>query len=294
MRLGSLKDAAAALSITPAAAGQRVKALEEYLGIDLLVRSRSGLRPTPALAAAMEQLSDAFRRLSVVAETLEMHRGHEIHIAATSDFVDLWLKPRLALFRSLHPNILFCINGEGDVPIRLGEVDCQIVFGPTSDRAHCDTLFRDFALPISSPENTARIAKLRKRDRLEGFPLLHLDFYKDDPVVPDWSEWVQANGLRRTAPNRGIRFQRIASALDAVLANAGLTICGLALISEAVEDGRVSLPFPTKTGVMTAHTFNARFRQDSLSRPQVKRFRAWLTEQSAKTSAWLTRRAKLK
>ena len=37
---------------------------------------------------------------------------------------DTPLKPRLPRFRERHPNIRFCINGEGDVPIRLGRVDC--------------------------------------------------------------------------------------------------------------------------------------------------------------------------
>ena len=36
LRAGSLKDAASGLGITPAAAGQRIKALEEYLGLSLI------------------------------------------------------------------------------------------------------------------------------------------------------------------------------------------------------------------------------------------------------------------
>jgi LysR family glycine cleavage system transcriptional activator len=289
LRAGSLKAAANELSITPAAVGQRVKALEDYLGIDLLVRGRSGLKPTPALAAALDHLSAAFRELAAVADTLDLQRGQEIHVAAASDFAELWLKPRLGRFRSAHPNILFCINGEGEAPIRLGPVDCEISFGRRMVAANNDTLFHDFLLPISSPENTVRIAKLKQRDRLEGFPLLHLDFYKDDPVAPGWPDWIKARRLRRTAPGRGMRFQRITPALDAVLANAGLTICGLALLSEYIDDGRVSLPFPVRTGTRTEHVFQARFRSDALIRPQVRRFRTWLAEESEQTNAWLAR-----
>ena len=50
LRTGSLKGAAGILAITPAAVGQRIKALEDYLGTELLVRGRAGLRATPALA----------------------------------------------------------------------------------------------------------------------------------------------------------------------------------------------------------------------------------------------------
>jgi LysR family glycine cleavage system transcriptional activator len=57
LRAGSLKSAADVLAITPAAVGQRIKTLEDYLGIDLVVRGRSGLRPTAALADALPHLS---------------------------------------------------------------------------------------------------------------------------------------------------------------------------------------------------------------------------------------------
>jgi LysR family glycine cleavage system transcriptional activator len=84
-----------------------------------------------------------------------------------------------------------------------------------------------------------------------------------------------------------MRYPRIALALDAVLAGAGLAICGLALTSGLVEDGRLSLPFPVSSGAWTAHAFQARFRHDALARPQVKRFRDWLLAESAATANWL-------
>lgn len=289
LRVGSLKGAADALSITPAAVGQRVKALEDYLGVDLLVRGRSGLMPTPALKAAAEHLGAAFRELQTVADMLELQRGHEIHIAAASDFADLWLRPRLRAFRAEHPNMRFCINGEGEAPLRLGPVDCEITFGARRESPDTDPLFHDYVLPISSPANTARVSHLPPRDRLEGFPLLHLDFYKDDPASPDWAEWVAANDLRRTAPERGMRFQRIIPALEAVQADAGVAICGLALVPELIEDGRLSLPFPIATGAWTEHLFQARFRADAPARPQVRRFRAWLQAEAQETAAWLAR-----
>jgi len=287
LRLGSLRAAGGALWITPAAVGQRIKALEDYLGIDLVVRRRSGLRPTAELTGALQHLRAAFQELDTVATMLNLQRGDEIHIAATSDFADLWLKPRLENFRIEHSHVLFCINGEGDAPLRIGQVDCEISFGPQRPNARDDLLFRDFVLPISSPENTRRISNVALHDRLEGFPLLHLDFYKEDPSAPNWAAWIQTQRLRRTEPNRGIRFQRIKPALEAVRANAGLTICGLALLGPYIDDGTLSLPFPVSTGQWTDHAFQARFRPDALLRPQVKRFREWLADEATVTREWL-------
>jgi LysR family glycine cleavage system transcriptional activator len=286
LRLGSLQAAGRALWITPAAVGQRIKALEDYLGIDLVVRGRSGLRPTSELSGALDHLRAAFQELDTVATILNLQRGDEIHIAAPSDFADFWLNPRLGSFRTEHPHVLFCINGEGDAPLRIGQVDCEISFCHQRD-ARDDLLFRDFVLPISSPENTRRISNVALRDRLEGFPLLHLDFYKEDPSAPNWTTWIKTQRLKRTEPNRGMRFQRIKPALEAVRANAGLTICGLALLGPYIDDGTLSLPFPVATGQWTHHAFQARFRPDALLRPQVKRFREWLVGQATITRDWL-------
>ena len=286
-RTASLKAAAEQLAITPAAAGQRVKALEDFLGVELFVRGRAGLIATPALAGALPHLRAAFRELEAAADLLDLQRGHELHIAAEADFADLWLKPRIAAFATAHPALSISINGEGEAGFRPAPADCEISFGPGGDGR--DRLFADFVLPISSPENTARIATAPERDRLEGFPLLHLDFYRDDPTAPDWRRWIEREGMRRTAPDRGIRFRRIVPALEAVLANAGLVICGLALVAEKVDDGSLSLPFPVATGRWTEHGFHARFRGEG--RPHVRRFRDWLATEAATTRGWLAQMA---
>jgi LysR family glycine cleavage system transcriptional activator len=287
LRTGSLRAAAQCLAITPAAVGQRVKSLEAYLGTDLLVRGRSGLRAAPALQAALEHLHAAFRELEQAGAALDLQRRAEIHIASTPDLADLWLKPRLARFVAAHPGLHFCINGEGNVPLRLGTSDCEITFGPHTPGA--DLLFRDFILPVGSPDITRRIYRTRSRARLEGFPLLHLDFYKDDPAALSWAGWTQQHGFKRTDPGRGIRFRRIRGVLDALLADAGLALCGLAFIGEHLDAARLALPFPKSMGSWTTHAFQARYRPGALEYGQVKRFREWLAGEALATRQWLAR-----
>lgn len=291
VRTGSLKVAGETLSITPAAVGQRIKALEDYLGVELLERGRAGVRPGPALAAAAAHLHQGFEALEAAARELDLQRAHELHIAAASDFVDLWLAPRLPRFREAHPNIRFCINGEGDVPIRLGRVDCDISFGPVGEEADADLLFRDFIVPVASPMNLNRVASLPPELMLEGFPLLHLDFYKDDPAGLSWPEWLAANGLSRTGPERGMRFQRIVPALDAMEANAGIGLCGLALILDRVTAGDIGFLCSPAKGIWSSHGFCARFRPDSAAKHYVNRFRAWLRAESERTADGLVQAA---
>jgi LysR family transcriptional regulator, glycine cleavage system transcriptional activator len=292
LRTGSLKAAAAQLAITPAAVGQRVKALEDYLGVDLVVRGRSGLQPSPELTGALPHLQAAFRELAQAADQLELQRGQVICIAAATDIVDLWLAPRLPAFLARHPNIKLEINGEGELPRRLNAPDCEVFFGPT-DSAHVpdngggELLFHDHVLPVTSPENERRVAALGGSARLDGFPLLHVDFYREDPEAPRWPQWLASQGLARSAPERGIRFQRIKPAVDAVVANAGFAMCGIALLRESIDTGQLALPFPLRSGRRTSHAFQVRFRAEALQRPQSRRFRQWLLDEGAGTRRWL-------
>lgn len=288
VRAGSFAAAADELGITPAAVGQRVKALEDFLGLELLVRGRSGIRPTPELQQALPALHRAFELIAAAADELEVQRGHDINIAAQSDVVELWLTARLARFREEHPNIRFCVNGEGDAPLRLGRADCEITFGPKPDDPATDLLFRDYVLPVTSPINVERLARTEQASRLEGFPLLHLDFYKDDPAGLSWPDWVRVNHVRRSAPERGIRFQRVVAALDAVAADAGLTLCGMALAADALNNGKLAYPYSVASGRWCGHSLYARYRPDTAERPHIRRFRAWLAREGEATAAWLT------
>lgn len=291
LRTGSLKSAAATLAITPAAVGQRIKVLEDYLGVDLLTRGRSGLASTAALAEALPHLHRAFQELDIASGALDFQRASEIQIAAPTDWLELWLRPRLPAFSALHRNIRFGLNADGDARLRLGPADMEVTFAPPqAAQGEAELLlFRDFIIPISSPENAARIARSGGNARLEGFPLLNLDVYRDDSAAPDWRKWLAAHGHRKSAPTPGVRFNRIVPGLSAVLSDAGLMICGLAMILDRLNRGEVVLPFPASTGTWTGHAFVARFRKDALARPQVRRFREWLDVEAKATRTELDR-----
>ena len=290
VRTGSFKRAGELLGLTAAAVGQRVKTLEDFLGVELVVRGRGGVRPTPELRTALPHLQRAFAELGNVSRELDLQRGQELHIAAPTDFTELWLKPRLPKFREAHPNTLFCINGEGDAPLRLARVDCRIEFGPAQETPEVEPLFREFIVPISSPAIRDRTSLLPAPSRLEGFPLLHLDAYRDDPGNPSWASWLAGNGIARSAPERGIRFQRIVPALDAILADAGICLCGIALLEDQLEAGAIAVPYPIKTGQLTTNSFAAYFSNTAgIKRPHIQRFQSWLAREAALTADWLER-----
>lgn len=279
IREGSLKAAADRLGITPAAVGQRIRSLEIYLGSDLLLRGRSGLTPTPELDRALPDLRQAFDALERVTDTLDFQRISEIHIAADPDWTELWLMPRVSKFRSEHPNIMFCINGAGDVPLRLGTPDLRIIYGEEPG----ELLFRDVIIPVTGPDNTRRIADGDPVLQMEGMPLLHLKSHKDGSDHPGWVEWFEMFGHRKKGPDRGVHYPNARLATEAVRQNVGFLVCGLSLILLDLEAGSIVLPFPMSEHLAAPHPYRLRTRADSAHRPQIQRYIAWLRNEAQDT-----------
>lgn len=281
IREGSLKLAAARLGITPAAIGQRIRALEDFLATDLLQRGRSGLVPTPELGAALADLRQAFDALKRVTDILDFQRRSEIHIVADRDWADLWLLPRMGVFRAENPHILFCVNGAGDVPLRIGTPDLRIVY----DREPGETLFRDVIVPVTGPDNTRRMADLEPLRQMEGMPLLHLKSHRESSGHPGWVEWFETFGHRKIGTDRGVQYQNAPLALEAVRQNVGFLVCGLSLILQDLEDNAVVLPFPVSEHLVAPHAYRLRTREDTAHRPQLQKFIAWLRGEATATQS---------
>ena len=284
VRHGSIRRAAEELAITPAAAGQRIRALEDYLGTDLLLRGRSGLHPTPALEQALPDLRAAFAALERVTGTLDFQRVSELHIVADPDWAELWLMRRLPAFRDAHPNIRFCINGEGDVPMRLGAPDMRI---ERSDATKGMPLFRDVHVAITGPDNLRRLGDWDRDFELEGLPLLHLDGSIAEARIPGWPEWVEKYGQRREGADRGVNYRHLRQALAAVRENVGFLICGLCLARADLDAGRVVLVYPAERHLSEVAPYRMFLRDATRTTAQVRRFADWLLEQARESQAWV-------
>ena len=281
VREGSLKGAAARLGITSAAVGQRIRSLEDYLGSDLLMRGRSGLQPTGVLDQAMADLRLGFEALDRVTETLDYQRASEIQIVADPDWAELWLAPKLQQFRKEHPNILFCINGAGDVPVRLGSPDLKI----TCDDADGEILYHDLLVPVTGPDNTRRIADFDPVNQMEGMPLLHLRDQLERTDHPGWVAWFTKFGHRESGPDRGVKYPNARLALDAVRQDVGFLVCNLSLVFDDFEKGTIVHPFPLSQSLPAGYPYRMTLRGDAKNRAPALRFTQWLRAKSLETQA---------
>src|SRR5262245_15160956 len=100
LRHRSIKKAADALHVTPAAVSQHLKHLEALYGVPLLLRQARGIAPTqaalqilPGLSRALDQLDDAIAPLGASGRVIQ------ITLSVLPSLASTWLLPRLADFR---------------------------------------------------------------------------------------------------------------------------------------------------------------------------------------------------
>lgn len=288
IRLGSIKNAAEDLFVTPAAVGQRIRTLEEYLGLQLLERDPKGAFPTPIAIKAIEDLSKGFRALENAAEKLEFQRLNEVHIQADPDWSELWLSPRLEAFHKENPSITIIVNSDAYSNSSESSFDFKISLTELKlDNQSC-ILFQEYFLPISSPLNYTRITELPDDNCLEGFPLLHLRNQIHSPKLYGWREWIQQFGRRTKVSGRGIQYERVSHAIQAVRSgNAGLLICGLSLVIDEIKAGSLKTPFKIKEGAWSGYAYQLNNNEQKLKRPQALIFKNWLSQEAKKTESTL-------
>ena len=156
----SLTKTAAYFGCTQSAVSQLVKALETELGVNLLIRNKSGVRLTAEgeyLLPGMRQIVSGER--SVFERSLELQNMNAglIRIGIFTSLSCQWLPPFLKRFREDYPNIGFELL-QGDVTqisdwLRNGIVDVGFMTPPESDEFYFRELLADRMHIVLPPEH---------------------------------------------------------------------------------------------------------------------------------------------
>ena len=134
---GSLTAAAKAEGVAPAIMGRRLDALEEHLGVKLLVRTTRRISLTHEGAAFLEDcqrlLSDVANAEASVSEGGVKATGH-LRITAPAGFGRRHVAPLVPRFRSAHPDVTISLNLSDRVVDLAGEgYDCAVRVGDLPD-----------------------------------------------------------------------------------------------------------------------------------------------------------------
>lgn len=247
-RLGSLARAAEELNVTPGAVSQQVRQLEDLLGVALFRRHARGVELTDEAAAALPALSDAFERLRQAGEVLSGARHHNhVRLGAPPAFAMHWLTPRLAAFTKEHERFSVSVSTDvqpGDV--ERFKVDVDIRFGPGAG-AGLETrrLLTETVSPAAAPDVIAAFGgpggrEAQARSVLAHAPLIHDVSADQDPVQPDWTQWLAQHGIERTDGARGDRHITPDLVVTAAAAGRGVALVRRILAHDAIQSGRLS------------------------------------------------------
>lgn len=275
-RLGSFKAAANELSVTPTAVSHQIRGLESHTGLVLFHRqvrkvslTETGMRLYPVLRDGF----DAFE--ATLARLMQQSTRAQVCISATNAFTVKWLVPRMADFRSRHPDIDLQLQASDDlVDLRSTAVDIAIRYGrgPYPGLV-TQRLFTDRFAPVVNP----RLGVVSPKD-LARVPLIHFDWKRPQPSNPTWERWFDI--AKRTQPRRAsqLRFSDEGHAIQAAVAGHGIALVSLALIVEELEARHLVQPFGPE---IDGHTYHLAMHADRPPSAAVQAVADWLRTQAA-------------
>ena len=272
----SFQDAAAELSVTPAALSFQIKSLEAHLGAPVFRRLNRRVELTEAGAALAPHATDGFGALQAgwraAARTFD---GGRLTVTAGPAFTARWLAPRMFLFARDHPEVELRFAAT----LRLldfarDDVDVAIRFGIRPEGGdpglHEALAIGEWMTPMMTPELAAA---LPRPEDLGGATLIQQDdtAFFDPPM--DWAAWFRAAGV--PAPEvHGPRFSQADHALDAAQAGAGVVLGRVSLADAALRQGALVAPYDV--ALVPAAQFRVLCPEGAEGRPATAAFLAWL------------------
>jgi LysR family transcriptional regulator, glycine cleavage system transcriptional activator len=280
-RLNSFSKAADELNVTPAAISHQIHALEADLGVRLFERSNRAIAPTPSARLLLPGLSEAFAGIQQAVGRLRAHNDTgTLTVTASPSFAAKWLVLRLHRFQERCDQIDVRISATDEVvDLAKGDFDMGIRYGTGRyPGLEVELLLKNEVFPACSPQLLQRGPPLRSPADLRHHALIHDQAVDRDPLVPTWSMWLKAAGVKAVPAAAGLSFSAGHLALDAAIAGHGVVLAYSTIAAADLAAGRLvrlfslSLPDLFAYYVVTA--------PGALHRPKVKAFRDWLREEA--------------
>ena len=244
-RLGSFTRAAEELGVTPAAVGQQVRILEDFLGRKLFDRTPDGLRVTAAASSALAELHGGFNRLEAGFNRLAgSSAGNRLSVSVAPTLAWKWLAPRIQGLYERCPEIDLRMDASlGLVDIAGGEFDLVIRYGEEErEGLETDLLFEEYTLPVCAPGLCDFANNAPGEKQLLSQPLLHIEGESSDAGVPNWRDWGARYGLEDELLDVGPRYPQTGMAIQAAVNGQGVGLCNLTAVIDDLVAGRLVAP----------------------------------------------------
>lgn len=288
-RHGSFAGAADELNVTPAAVGQLVRSLEEWLGTPLFRRSKSGkqrLARTEAADVALPDIRTGLDRLGAGLERMkESASGGVLTVTVSPAFAAKWLVPRIDRFQAKWPGA----DVRLDTSLKLVDYVAQgIDIGVRYGRGQwpsltAEKLMDEEIFPVASPTLLKTVKLERPHD------LLRLTLVHDLSVDPDagfttWAAWLEKAADCRAVRQRGLRINNSAAVLQAAIDGHGVALARSILAHDDVAAGRLVRLFPA-ISIPSALAYYVTYLPERAFRPHLVAFRNWLFDEAQSAGA---------
>lgn len=282
----SFSAAAEELNVTPAAVGQLVKSLEEWLGTRLFVRGASGRTRLVATEAALSALPDirvGLDRLSLGLERLRAGvAGGVLTVTVSPAFATKWLLPRFERFQARCPDMdvrletsfrpVDFVARQVDIGVRYGAGRWQ---GLTAEKLMDEEMY-----PVCSPDWLQRNQPLQRPGDLRRVALIHDLSMQDHRSFLTWDKWFRKVGVTDAATARGLKINNSAAVLQAAIEGKGVALARSVMARDDLAAGRIVRLFP-KLGFASRLAYYIVYRPESASLPRLIAFRDWLLSEAA-------------
>jgi LysR family glycine cleavage system transcriptional activator len=270
-RRQSFTLAARELNLTHGAVSRQIRALEDWFGRPLFVRSHRRVTLTESGLAYLAEIGAALDRIAAAtARQIEQDSRRVLHVNALATFTLRWLIPRLSAFQLAHPSIEIRLT-TSNAPIHdLNDpYDVAIRGGPEQIPGHVAHPFlSETRIPVCSPGLLKRLP-LASPDDLRRHTLLHA------ATLPGvWSQWLVAARVPDLTTAGSVTFEHFYLTLQAALDGIGVAMGPTALTEDDVKAGR--LVFPFEGPALPARSYFTYVPDARADDPAVRSFCSWL------------------
>jgi LysR family glycine cleavage system transcriptional activator len=285
----SFSAAAQELSVTPAAVGQLVRGLEEWLGTPLFIRGTSGRARLVTTDAALRALSDiqaGFDRLALGLERLkEGAVSGVLTVTVSPAFAATWLLPRFERFQAVCPDMDVRLETSlKPVDFVTQRVDIGVRYGTgTWPGLVAERLMGEEMFPVCSPALLRQRRDLLKLGGLAHVTLIHDVSMDGHASFPTWEKWLEKAKVTGVVTSRGMKINNSAAVLQAAIEGRGVALARSVMAHDDLATGRLVRLFP-KVRFESELAYHVVHRPECASLPRLIAFRNWLMSEAASQS----------
>ena len=276
----SATKAAVELHVTLGAVSHQLRALEEFLGVDLFVRGHRKLTLTDAGERYFREVSAAFDAIRSATTTLvEPGNKDMLKLRAYTTFSLRWLIPRLSSFYAENRSVELVLSTSNEpVDFSREKLDFAIRLGQGEwPGSIAEKLIPNVVAPVCSPSLLARGPEVKAPIDLMRHVLLQSTWPERRD---DWPAWLAEQGVATLDDFSFLYFESSALSYQAAIEGQGFVMAQMALVQDDIAAGRLVCPFDRclDRGDFTYYLIYPESRRLT---PQMETFRRWLRAQCA-------------